>query len=456
MVFKLRRSLVFRDDFGAYLYDRNNHAYIPVKNKNIIHLLNLLSTRGLPYEEIKKLDNDSKKSFLYLLKKDWITDTEDNIEIEKRIENKWNQALDRLKEFSKKVPGSYFASPHAISLSLIGDCNLKCVHCFFSPDETRWKERIMNLSLANKILKDASENRVLRIDLIEGESMLYPHLYEFLKMAVNYNLGINLTTNGTVYRTDLRDIFELIKNNSDLISINVTLYSHREEIHDKITGVKGSFRKTTKFIEYLKQHNTPFNIVTTVMHINRNEIPRLALFAGSMNAKTFYLLQLLRVGKAFRFPNFPYHTFIKTVREAESVIRNNGYNTKIGFDTYWKGIEYANAMTKKYISPVLPPSEVFCKAGTMYIVIYPDGTVVPCDQLPLTFKLGNITNQTLQDIWFGEKRLRFLNVKYNSIPDACTNCPYKNFCLGGCLARRIAINPNNWRNTKDDGCPLTI
>ena len=87
------------------------------------------------------------------------------------------------------------------------DCNLSCIMCEdHSPFSTTRKERVaagipkrrMNIELIKRIIHEAQGTPLREIiPSTMGEPLLYKNFEEILELCHNYNIKLNLTTNGT-------------------------------------------------------------------------------------------------------------------------------------------------------------------------------------------------------------------------------------------------------------------
>ena len=81
----------------------------------------------------------------------------------------------------------------------------------------------------------------------------------------------------------------------------------------------------------------------------------------------------------------------------------------------------------------------FCNEGVICVDTF--GDVYPCESFVLNsdtsdYILGNVNQDSWEDIWFGEKRAAFL--KFNTaLSDKCKECPYVDYCGGGCSADSV-------------------
>ena len=96
--------------------------------------------------------------------------------------------------------------------------------------------------------------------------MLHDEFIGFLQKCHEYNFSVNVLTNLTLLDTAM--IKEMKKN--ALLSVQTSLYAIEDQIHDSITGVKGSCEKTKKSILQLIENNIPLQISCPIMKENMN------------------------------------------------------------------------------------------------------------------------------------------------------------------------------------------
>lgn len=128
-----------------------------------------------------------------------------------------------------------------VHLCISGICNEDCIHCYFPKDE---KRGLMSKELFDSIIKQCRELNVLNITISGGEPMLNPLFIDFIKTCGEYNFSINILSNLSAITDSMIDEFS----RNPLISIQTSLYSMNEDIHDRITTRKGSFKKTKEAI----------------------------------------------------------------------------------------------------------------------------------------------------------------------------------------------------------------
>lgn len=145
-------------------------------------------------------------------------------------------------------------------IEITNACNLRCMYCYNESGNTK----ISNMTFSDyKIVLDKIIGIGIRkIQIIGGEPFTYKRE---LKRMLNYAIGkvdfIEIFTNGTLISDDW---YQYIAINN--IHIALPLYSYDRHIHDKVTGKKGSWEKTHRTIELLKQYKIQYRVCNVLMN----------------------------------------------------------------------------------------------------------------------------------------------------------------------------------------------
>ena len=303
-----------------------------------------------------------------------------------------------------------------LHLSISSACNEHCVHCYF-PYHT--KGEVMTKELFDEILAQCQKLNVLNITMSGGEPMQNPHLKYFIQKCREANFSINILSN-LISITD--DIVEEFKR-TPLLSVQTSLYSLDESIHDSITGVKGSCARTNKAIKTLYHLNIPMQINCPIMKQNRNTFHDVLSWAKSYNieASSDYMLFGCFDGSRKNL------RFRLELPEVESLI--NELHTK-------------DSNPVKEESPSL---KSICPVCYSSLCISSLGKVYPCEGWQSRI-LGDVNNQLISDIWKNSSDVLALrNLTINDFPK-CKNCEDREYC-SICLIRNV--NESEYLDCKD-------
>lgn len=301
-------------------------------------------------------------------------------------------------------------------------CNERCVHCYF-PNNSR--NGIMSKSLFDTILIQAKEKNVLNLTLSGGEPMLNDNLVYFIKQCRTNNFSINLLSNLTLLTEAILE--EIIA--TPLLSVQTSLYSMDEQVHDAITKQKGSFTKTKHAIELLHKNNIPMQINCPVMRQNKDSYKSVLEWAKSMNieASSDYMLFGCFDGSCQNLPCRLDLSEIKHLVESD---------------------EYGNISPQ----PIMDRNTV-CTVCQGSLCVSPIGDVYPCEGWQ-SLVLGNLNDISLGEIWENNEqtnRLRHLSIK--DFPK-CSSCDSREFC-NICLIRNVNESTNlNYKDINSFACSV--
>lgn len=347
---------------------------------------------------LKSIDKDSVREFLQEL--------QDN-----NIGSFSNKAKKRQR---KNSINSYPLILDVLWLELTNQCNLKCIHCYAEcVCKKDGIEEIMLLEDWKRVISEASTLFCKRLTFIGGEPFLKSKM---LLILVKYakeldGIGeIEIFTNGTIFNEDLLN--DLILTGS---TFAFSVYSSDSEIHDKITGVKGSFEKTMKMINYLKTRNVPFRIAIIAMRENENDIENTVDWLESLYPEADIGYDVVRpFGRGSSEEILPKRQFPGYVRYEPDF-------PKISEDSFWKR-HYGHS----------------CLCGRL--VISSNGIVRPC--IMSDDHLGNVCERSLKEILLSKNVSDVWGFTKSNISE-CADCEFRYACID-CLPRTIHIAGNRY------------
>ena len=291
-------------------------------------------------------------------------------------------------------------------------CNLRCSHCltdsgFPLKGELTTKEAYQLFEILQQI-------GVKEIDFTGREPTLRKDLVELVDYAKNLNLKVNLFTNGTA---DLNLYSKLTKY---INAVQLSIYSTKEQVHDSITGVKGSLRRALRTLKLLKDSGVDLIISFIVMKANFQDLRDVMVLAKEYDAK-FRLGILLPIGRARKnlkdlmlSPDEVSDFIQKNEEEIRGTINHSVYVRLT--ETYFKKFD------------VVP-----CPLDT--ITVTATGDVIACSGLR-DYIAGNVKRADVNKLrkiirQLTSFRLNVLNV--HNI-ETCSKCELRYACMGGCRA----------------------
>ena len=161
--------------------------------------------------------------------------------------------------------------PSELHIDLTDGCNEKCVHCYLPHGGAHYIDK----EIAFKVLKEFREAQGLTVYVSGGECMLHRNFAEILRYAKSLDLNTIVLSNLT--RCDEKMV-ELLKE-IDPQFVNVSLYAVTEAIHDSITQISGSCKKTKAAIDALQRVGVHIRIATPFMRENKGCVEELKEYA---------------------------------------------------------------------------------------------------------------------------------------------------------------------------------
>ena len=304
--------------------------------------------------------------------------------------------------------------PLSVQLDLTYRCNERCVHCYLDHED----HGEMTTSEIKALIKDLADAGVFFLTLSGGEIMLRGDFFEILEYARALTFCVKLKTNAILIREREAERIRSL----GVQSIQISIYSHRPEVHDAITKVPGSLARSVKAIRFLKARGLKVIIANVQMIQNMGDYPEVRAMANELGVE---------------FTIDP--TITPKMDGDRSILNLNIQQTAL------KQLFRDEALIGNAEEFCAPPQKaddddldtVPCSAGHTACYVSPYGDVYPCVQFPLPS--GNVRRTRFQDIWLHSSELNDVrSIKLRDLPScsqcshvvACTRCPGLAFMEG--------------------------
>ena len=313
-----------------------------------------------------------------------------------------------------------------LHIEITSRCNERCIHCYI-PGEHRGAE--IELSMFQDVLRQCREMNILHLTITGGEPMLHRNFIEFLMMCREYELSVNVLSNLTLL-TD--EILAEMKSNY-LLGVQVSLYSMNPDIHDEITGVKGSFEKTKSAILKLIENDVPLQIRCLIMKHNKGCYQDVVDWAKKHKIKVGYDYVILA-----KFNHSTENLSCRlSTEEVEEVI----------WESVHKDPKYLKQMEDESLKRAnVSVEDNVCSVCHSSICVNERGNVYPCAGWQ-DYVVGNVKSMSLQEIWLHSEKVEYLRgLRKRDFPK-CIQCSDREFCTM-CLVRNA--------NEDASGDPLVV
>src|SRR3989339_958500 len=310
---------------------------------------------------------------------------------------------DQEKEFVKylKEEGLILSAKKNVTWILTLKCSLNCKHCYQNLNPL---EKSISLEQSRIILQRLLDWGIEHITFSGGDVFLSPHFFEILHTIEKsqQNITVSILTHGYLLATNQIIQKEILKFKKWKPIFQFSLYSDKENVHEEITGIKGSFARTIKSIKFLKNNNFQVLINNVLMKSNFKDRNSLIDF----------------ITKELQIPleniNFDTLIFPFVGQKNKEVLQ------------YSLSGDQLQQLLKEEVFEALPVKYLHyarsCTGADTRIAISPKGELFPCNMVQDV--LGNVLEESIENILKkGIKALSFKNYK-NSV---CVNCRTK-FC----------------------------
>lgn len=242
-------------------------------------------------------------------------------------------------------------------------CNLKCIHCY---NDKSLINDTLSFKECKKYIDGAKSAGAYCVTLSGGECTLNKDFLKVAKYIRSKRMSLKIYTNGqTLYDNKqlYKEVLELYPQ-----EIGISLYSLKPEIHDEITGVKGSHNKTINVIKKLRADNVNVQIKCFQLKQNADEYREIAEFAKEVNASV----------------NFDNNIFI-TDENKKFVASEEVLLKCFKDDNSFAGVKNRkkNDINEKFLN------EKICAIGKNSLCIHPDGVIYPCVEVGIPLGGGD-------------------------------------------------------------------
>jgi len=297
--------------------------------------------------------------------------------------------------------------PLSLHLDVTYRCNERCVHCYLDHDD----HGEMTTVEVRDLLTQLADAGVFFLTLSGGEVLMRRDFFAIVEHARGLLFNVKVKTNGVMIReAEAKLLREL-----GVEQIQISVYSHRAEVHDAITKLPGSLKRTIEAIRFLKLQGLKVVIANVLMAGNLEDHTGVMALARELDVP--YTLDPTIT------PKMDGDTSILNLRVGGSELQEIFRERALVGDV------------EEFCAPPPPPGEDImdgypCSAGHTACYISPYGDVFPCVQFPLP--CGNVRKEKFLEIWRKSQQLtevRSIRARDLHVCSACahvgtcTRCP---------------------------------
>jgi radical SAM protein with 4Fe4S-binding SPASM domain len=293
--------------------------------------------------------------------------------------------------------------PLSVQLDLTYRCNERCVHCYLDHDD----HGEMTTAEIKDLLDQMADAGVFYLTISGGEILMRRDFFEILEHARLRTFCVKLKTNGVLIREkEAARLREL-----GVESVQISIYSHRPEVHDAITKMPGSLRQSIDAVRFLRQQGLYVTMANVLMTENAADYKQVQLLAQELDAK------------------FIIDPTVTPMMDGDRSILKLNVDQAALREVFQNGDLVGNV--EEFCAPPAAVGQddldsLPCSAGHTACYVSPYGDVYPCVQFPLPS--GNVRETKFVDIWRDSPQLNEVRtITLRDMP-SCSQCTHGGTC----------------------------
>jgi radical SAM protein with 4Fe4S-binding SPASM domain len=337
--------------------------------------------------------------------------------------------------------------PNAIMLMITNNCMTDCVYCY--ADRSHKVENLLTFERIKELIAEAHSLGCREFDITGGEIFLYKKWEELLDALHKYEYNTYLSTKVPIGE-DI--IIKLKERNIDKIQISLDTVN-REVLKTMIKVPLSYLDKMKNTLDLLQKHNIKFAVKSVITKFNddltsvKNLIDFLLQYGNLLTLS-------IAPGQHSLYKHFTYKSNKENLSKIQEYV--DGLNhPKISMQPL--NMPFNCSFEEKKIKH---NNRSACSGNVNFLFILPDGKVTICEQIYWTpfFILGDVTNQSIMEVWNSPKALSLWNIKQEEIQEAspCKKCDIFERCRRGAgTCWRMAMQAYGIENYDfpDPDCP---
>ena len=293
--------------------------------------------------------------------------------------------------------------PLSVQLDVTYRCNERCVHCYLDHED----HGEMSTAEIKGLLDQLAEAGVFFLVFSGGEVFMRMDFFELVEYARSRMFCVKIKTNAFMIREE--DADRLARLNID--AVQVSIYSHRPEVHAAVTQLPRSLERSIQGIRRLRSRGVKVIIANVLMRRNLADYAGVKALAQELGAE------------------YTIDPTITPMLDGDRGVVQLGIGT-LKLEEVFRNSELVGNVEEFCKPPVAVDDDVLdglpCSAGHTACYVSPYGDVYPCVQFPLPS--GNVRKRKFLDIWRDSSQLREVRSIRARDLEGCSECGHVGSC----------------------------
>lgn len=293
--------------------------------------------------------------------------------------------------------------PISAQLDITYRCNERCEHCYLDHDD----KGELSIAEIKALLNQLAEAGVLFLTISGGEPLLRQDFFDIVAHARSLLFNVKIKSNAVMIRQKEAQRLK----NLGVEQVQISIYSDRPEVHDGITKLPGSLKRSIAAIRFLKSQGLKVTMANVLMRQNMDHHLGVHELARELGA------------------NYTLDPTITPMMDGDPSTLRMRAPTKVLQETFRDPAVVGNV--EEFCAPPLAADDdvmdgLPCSAGHTACYVSPYGDVYPCVQFPLP--CGNVRRQRFIDIWKDSPQLKEVRaIRARDLP-TCSSCTHVASC----------------------------
>jgi radical SAM protein with 4Fe4S-binding SPASM domain len=318
--------------------------------------------------------------------------------------------------------------PLGVQLDLTYRCNERCVHCYL--DHSDHGE--MDTAEIKGLLDQMATAGVFFLTISGGEILMRRDFFEIVEHARRLMFCVKLKTNAVmIHKSEADRIHALAPE-----SVQISVYSHRPEVHDAITKLPGSLQKSIAGARLLIERGVKVVFANVLMRDNFQDYSGVQALAAELGA------------------TYTVDPTITPMMDGDRSILNLNIE-RANLEQVFRDGSLLGISPEEFCAPPAGPmaeedaqETLPCSASHTFCYVSPYGDVYPCVQFPLP--TGNVRTTRFIDIWKHSPQMNEVrSITMSDLP-VCSTCSHGGGSCSRCPG--LAYMEGNMRGPSSQDC----
>jgi radical SAM protein with 4Fe4S-binding SPASM domain len=328
-----------------------------------------------------------------------------------------------------------------LKIEVTYNCPLACIHC----SSNAGYENLLTMSKKKcmEILSDAVELGIENIAFSGGEPLIWDGIIDAVQYVSNHHLRASIYTSGNIENQTI--IFTALKA-AGLEKAIFSIYSSKEDEHNRVTRISHSYNKTLSSIDICHSIGITPEVHFVALASNYFKLSDIVKLVETHGVKRISVLRFVPQGRGMLISDVDTLNKKQNLELSKEIhrLRSDGHDIRTGspFNVLWLN------------------EDPKCTAAQDRLIVAPDTTIYPCDafkQIKAEDIVGSLDfealdKHNLNECWTMSKYLNFIRTAILSPPqEPCASCPNFPQCKSGCIAQKYIQYESLYKNP-DPAC----